>query len=794
VIPDRTYTVRAYEPGEDEDPGIVTNKLDIGSAGAQNIGTVKAAFSVGSTGVSSGGGGGGSSNAFAGGNGTAESPYQIATAAQLNKVRNYLDKNFILTADIDLSGYENWEPIGVFQALSQAEPETPVREKAFTGTFNGNGHTIANLTVNQPAGVSTGLFGCAFGEEEKPSFICDLTLKNVDVTGYFLVGGVVAYQSWNCTLENVSLTGSNTVRGNFAVGGITGGGMSDLVNCDAAADIVVLGDFGSNAGVIAGGLERLSMIDCTATGTVTAEIGNCFGLGGLAGGLQEGVAAENCHADVAITVGGGNNTMVGGLFGYAGAFGEDPPTPVTGCSANTSITVSDGTSRVGGLVGGSFYHELYVSERPVPSSYAITGCNTSGSITGGTEVGSIAGYAYRSTVENCTTTLTWTGHEEVAQIGYFENGTNNAFAGGEGTKEAPYQIATAAQLDHVRNYLDKNFILTADIDLSGYENWEPIGAFQALSESEQETPLPEKAFTGSFNGNGYTIANVTINHPEIVMGVGLFGCTAGTQENPGSIYDLTVANVDVTGYFLVGGVVGHQSWNFTLENVSLTGSNIIRGYQGEGGIAGVSFGDMINCDAAADIVVLGDGGGCAGVLAGGLEGVSLFDCTATGTVTCEYDNCFGLGGLVGGASEGVAVSNCHADAFITALGENSSMVGGLLGYTGTYGEDSPTQVTGCSADATITVPDSTTRIGGIVGGSFYHETERPVPSSYAITDCTTTGSISGGSEVGSIAGYAYRSTVENCSSTLTWTDHEELAQIGYSENDLNAAITGGNGA
>jgi len=51
---------------------------------------------------------------FAGGDGSAGSPYQIATAGQLAEVQNYLDSHFILNNDIDLGGITNWEPIGSF--------------------------------------------------------------------------------------------------------------------------------------------------------------------------------------------------------------------------------------------------------------------------------------------------------------------------------------------------------------------------------------------------------------------------------------------------------------------------------------------------------------------------------------------------------------------------------------------------------------------------------------------------------------------------------------------------------
>ena len=48
------------------------------------------------------------------------------------------------------------------------------------------------------------------------------------------------------------------------------------------------------------------------------------------------------------------------------------------------------------------------------------------------------------------------------------------FAGGSGTAEDPWQIATAEQLDRVRDDLKAHYVLTDDIDLSGYENWIPM--------------------------------------------------------------------------------------------------------------------------------------------------------------------------------------------------------------------------------------------------------------------------------------------------------------------------------
>jgi hypothetical protein len=232
-------------------------------------------------------------------------------------------------------------------------------------------------------------------------------------------------------------------------------------------------------------------------------------------------------------------------------------------------------------------------------------------------------------------------------------------------------------------------------------------------------------------------------------------------------------------------VVGLQYTGFTVEDITLIGDNTVQGLQGIGGVVGTSFDTVKGCTAVADIVVLGDDGACAGVLAGGTDGGSLIDCTATGgTVTATGDACWALGGLSGTVYAGEEVTNCHAEGVtITASGADDRLVGGLLGFTGTYGEEASTLVTGCSANVTIVVSAGTNRVGGLVGGSSESSTQT-IPSSFIIRDCSTAGTIAGGSQsVGSIAGYAYDSTVENCSSIMTW-DGGTLEQVGLIESAL----------
>ena len=213
---------------------------------------------------------------FAGGSGTKEDPWQIASAEQLNLIRENLAGHYVLIADIDLSGYENWEPIGAFRSLSDApeDAEVPHPDYAFTGTFDGAGHTISNLTVNAASHMGAGLFGCASGTENGEAYIGNFTLENVNVSGFYLVGGAVGLQFMNCKVSDITLQGENRLSGSQGIGGIVGTGFDLISKCTATADITVFGDDGACAGIIAGGTTMSSIVNCEVVGGSIVAEGN----------------------------------------------------------------------------------------------------------------------------------------------------------------------------------------------------------------------------------------------------------------------------------------------------------------------------------------------------------------------------------------------------------------------------------------------------------------------------------------------------------------------------------------
>ncbi len=748
---------------------------------------------------SSGGGGGGSSSStsvFEGGNGTVSSPYKIANAAQLNKVRSYLDKNFILTADIDLAGYENWEPIGAFKPLSDKpeDAETPDPKAAFRGSFNGDGHSISNLKIDRK-NMAIGLFGCITQNESKSVLIHNLIVKNINVTGYNdLIGGVIGHQAAGTPIEKIELIGDNKITGNDKsanVGGIVGGAMdSNITDCKAQANIIINGDGNNLVGILGGGLGNCSLSGCSAKGSITVNGKEVYSIGGLAGCIHEGAYVKDCSSDVTISV-AERDFMIGGLIGHAGTFDENNPTVISNCTVKANIKAAESASRIGGVVGSGFYIDGF-EYYPTPSVYKVENCSTEGSITGGKETGTVAGYAYNSILENCTSTMTINDKADVSQIGKSDTEAS-LFAGGSGTEADPYQIANASQLNRTRRYLNKNYILTADIDLAGYENWEPIGTFKPLSDKpeDEENPTVSLAFSGTFNGDNHKISNIHISRIDSA-GVGLFGCVVGDNA---SIKNLIVENTTVSGKKIVGGVIGYASFKNSVESVSLTGKNNITGGFLVGGIVGGGFCNIKNCNANADVTLIGDNAQGIGVLAGGMESSSLIGCSATGTVTAAGNGNFSIAGLSGAAQESPSVENCNADVTIT-VGENSSMVGGLLGNAGTYDAKNPTIIKNCSANASIKAADSAERIGGIVGGGFYldaYKDVRPVPTVYKVVDSKTSGSIEGGKIIGTIAGHAYNSTIENCTSTMTVNGSADAVQIGKSETAEPSSFAGGSG-
>ena len=166
------------------------------------------------------------------------------------------------------------------------------------------------------------------------------------------------------------------------------------------------------------------------------------------------------------------------------------------------------------------------------------------------------------------------------------------FAGGDGTEENPYQVATAEQLDAVRNDRKAHYIQVADIDLVGW-NWVPI---------QNHAVGVESAFCGSYNGNGYKISNLSIKATDDeTRYCGLFAYNDGQLEN----IALDKINIDYTsanGNCRIGAVTGDN--NGLIKNCTVSGVINVKSYDSIiiGGISGASNNrGIVECINECDI-------------------------------------------------------------------------------------------------------------------------------------------------------------------------------------------------
>ena len=173
-----------------------------------------------------------------------------------------LSTNCTLTADITLpevaEGESNWTPVGNY-------------DNQYTGTFDGNGHTITGLTVNQGRTDNVGLIG-GLGTGGK---VQNVTLTDVSVTGYMNVGGVVGANDKGTV---TACTASGSVSGNEAVGGVVGWNYGTVTGCYATGDVSGNEDVG---GVVGYNTNSSTVTACYhANGTVSGPAGTTGGVVG----------------------------------------------------------------------------------------------------------------------------------------------------------------------------------------------------------------------------------------------------------------------------------------------------------------------------------------------------------------------------------------------------------------------------------------------------------------------------------------------------------------------------------
>lgn len=386
---------------------------------------------------------------------------------------------------------------------------TPIMATSnYTGTFDGNHHTISGLYVNAPGTSYVGFFGKKSGGTVK-----NLTIADSYFEGTSFVGGICGLDQGNVS----GCTNTGTVKGKETyVGGICGYNGGTVSGC-------------TNSGAVTGGVNAVGGICGHAS---QAKVTGCVNIGTVTGGLYNtgGICGNAYKADVSGCTNSGAVTgsyCVGGVCGIC-----DETTTVSGCSNSGAVS---GSTSVGGVCGenkGSVKNCYYNSE--VHSGDAV-GRNDSGtvnSVLGKTTKEFASGeVAYLLNGSTSTGTLAWKQN--------IDNGTPDAvpqFTGG-----TVYKTTSASPCPGYTNHSNgikqhkyENYVCT----WCGDEDTIPV----TVSGITAKEKIYDGTTTATLDFSGVTLSGVEENDNVAVTATGSIG-----DKNVGEDKIVTITGLTLTG-------------------------------------------------------------------------------------------------------------------------------------------------------------------------------------------------------------------------------------------------------
>ena len=326
---------------------------------------------------------------FAGGAGTKDNPYQIATAEQLAKLAKEVNSGipeqthsgeyFKLTAPIDLSG-KRWVPIGYGNESSHS----------FSGFFDGNNQIITGLYVDERGnGVCAGLFGAVVAISD------ETVLKNFCIENAAIYAG-------DSPDSSAHTYGAGVLAGNLTILGGSSASFLGVENCQGTGKV----DSEMKAGGLLGSASYANVSDCSADVTV---IGTRIS-GGFIGDIFLG-SYKNCTAKGSVSGGWATGGFAGSVSGY------DASVEIERCASYGDVTAKDWNT--GGFVG-------YLEKGKISNSVSYS--NVTNTVTGWEpKTGGFSGTNFGGEIQNCSAAGTVTGsHSTIAPggfIGYDDGGT-----------------------------------------------------------------------------------------------------------------------------------------------------------------------------------------------------------------------------------------------------------------------------------------------------------------------------------------------------------------------------------
>ena len=499
---------------------------------------------------------------------------QLAGLAQLvNGGTNFSGKTIKLMADIQLNELdENGMPTA---AEGKTEPSqwTPIgtSQKKFAGTFDGDGHTIAGLYINDTAAVYNaykGLFGNITASAKVQNLVVtgDVMAKSANNTAPQYVGGIVGFNDGtvqNCGFQgSVSASKKNSAPSTNNNGGVVGYGKATNCWYFRKTGTFKLG--------VCGGTPTNCYHNVSGNSKGTYYEDKAFGDGTVASLLNSGLT-EGCKAWKAV---------VGG--DYPSFLGE-----------NEKLVVLEKYLPISAAV---------MSIKDCTESFIVVSSGTTVTLVStGTVWYSLDGKNWDSFSGERSIQINAT--EQTVRIYYAaseaETTAGDWYNKNSGTEKDPYQISNAAELAFFaslvnagNNFAKKYVKLNNEITLNKEANWTPIGD-------------ASHAFVGTFDGNGCSVKNLYINNAAQYQG--LFGNVGAG----GMVKNLIVTGtVTAARQAKVGGIVAYGAYNSIVQNCGFYGVVTAGAYQ-TGGVMG--SGNAQNCwyfrtASGEDVAALGVGG------------------------------------------------------------------------------------------------------------------------------------------------------------------------------------------
>ncbi len=747
---------------------------------------------------------------YGGGTGDPNEPYLIYDPNQMNSIgvnTSDWDKHFKLMADIDLSQFTG----------NQYNVIGDTFHNPFTGTFDGNHHTISNLTYIHPAihyhGI--GLFGNVKANNNSEYTIKNLELLNPSIEGYNLsaplvghlisghiinchsvsgninsngnfgdsIGGLIGKVDSSCTIKSCS--NSSNVTGGKKVGGLVGLNHGLIENCTSSG--IITGTNLSVGNLVGSNQNTGRIINCSTSGTVSGVhtsggltggnlgvIRMChstsiinatsFSSGGISGSNSGTIIKSYCNSNISGThsCGGfvGNNS---GLISEAFSLGQvNGDTNIGGFVGDNSGEINNsyskcttiGNSSTGGLVGRAF-------------GGIIINCYSSGIVTGISSTGGLIGSATRS-------------HGTYSS--FWDTDTTGIFVSSGGIGKTTNELKQTSTFsswgcpDHIwtinenidtpnLSWENNSGVIISNCPQFASGNGDPNNPF-FIETTEQyiffsQTPAYwNKHFKLQENLDLYFFSN-NIN----TVGLPLKPFSGNFNGNGNTLSNLHINSPSKNHVGLFGYIHNADPNHIIIEHLTLDDPNIV-GNNHAGCLVGeIGQGTITNCNIENGFIHGHDN------YTGGLVGKSkgnILHSYFNGTVFGNY----ATGGLAGRNYESGRIQNSYS----------SGMVSGGFSVGGLVGTNEDANITYCKS--TSDTHSTSENMGGLIGANF-----RGI-----ITHCYSSGIVNGNANhYGGLIGINDNSIITNCYSISAVTGNSKIGGLigyldEYSEANFNTVI------